>query len=260
MRCKQMMEWTNEYLDGTMTDEGKQEVEQHLSSCSLCTKYVEEQHKMLGLLSGLEEEELPPGFKQRLLHRLQQSANQDKTKFSGTLWAQQPWLRWGAALAAVFALAFSAYLIQPFKLVQENQTKETPDIQMHSADGNAARYDVAPSEAAPDMDQDDIASLVDEDAELAEDILEDAELPTKIILYVSKDVGTSGEDIQSQILSIAAEFQLDELERQPNKIIFKKNNKVESDILVERLSQLGRIELSGWNTRENTLTIQVIIE
>lgn len=258
MRCEQLRELTDEYLDGTLTDEGKQEVDHHLRSCSQCAKFMEEERKILGILSDMEEEELPPGFEQRLHHKLQQAASQIKIKFPKTLWVERPWLKWGTALAAVFVLAFSVYVIWPFKSMKDSPTKETPDFQMHSANGNGAMYDLAPSEADLELAQEDIGSLVEE-ASPADEIISAVELPAEILLYIS-EMGVSNEDIQKEIVLIAAEFQFDVLETQSNKIILKKNDKVERDEFFERLSQLGRIELSSWKVRENTLTIQVINE
>jgi len=250
---------SDQYLDGILTDERRQEVEHHLNSCDYCARFMEEKCIILGLLSDLEEAELPPGFEQRLKSRLQQAANQAKTKFDSTPWSARPWYKWGAAIAAVFMLAFSVYIIQPFKLMGRSPVKEAPDFQMHSADGDAARYDAAPAEAAPEPAHEDSVSIMDE-AGSAEGVRGSAELPTEILLYVSEDAGYSDEDIQREIVSLAKEFQFDIVDSQSNKVILQKNDNVESDKFLDRLSQLGRVELNDRKDRENTLTIQVIIK
>jgi hypothetical protein len=270
MRCKQMMEWTNEYLDGTLTDELKQEVEHHLNSCSHCARYLEEMQQVLKLLSAIGEEELPPGFEQRLHHRLRQAGRKTEAGLTrGRPWTSGQWVKWGTVLAVVSMLVFSVYLIKPFGFIkydkngnnlsaQDSPAEESSDYKMHSSDGDTAMYEFEQPESSPEAAREN-APIASSEADTADEILRAAEAPAEILLYVSKD-GYIGEDIQEEIVFIAADSGMNILEQQQNQFILQVTEEGLSDKFFERLSRLGRVESSGLNRGEITITIQVIIE
>lgn len=270
MRCKQMMEWTNEYLDGTLTDELKQEVEHHLNSCSHCARYLEEMQQVLKLLSAMEEEELPPGFEQRLHHRLRQTGGKMKGgPADGRPRASGQWVKWGTVLAAAFMLVFFVYLIKPFGFIdydkngnnlsaQDSPAEESSDHDMHYSDGDAAIYDFEQPESSPEEAARENAPIAASEADKEDEMLRAAELPAEIFIYVPKD-GYIREDFQEEIASIAADLRMSIVE-QHNQFILQATEEVPGDELLERLSKLGRIESSGLSRGEMSITIQVIIE
>ena len=113
MNCNTTKKWAGEYLDGTLSDERKKELESHLDTCPECLKYVNDLRQMLRLLASMEEEEPPEGFRERLNQRLH--SVEEKRVFHGGAFAPGgKWVKWGAGLAAAVALLLSIHFLDRF--------------------------------------------------------------------------------------------------------------------------------------------------
>lgn len=67
MTCKELVELVTEYLEGTLPEDLRLRMEQHLSGCSGCTNYVEQMRQMIQLTGQVREENLSPEQKDDLL-------------------------------------------------------------------------------------------------------------------------------------------------------------------------------------------------
>ena len=74
MECKQIQAMLTPYLEGLVSPDEKQLVEQHLASCTQCTDAIEDLKKTAGLLRNLEEVEPPPWFTQKVMARVREEA------------------------------------------------------------------------------------------------------------------------------------------------------------------------------------------
>jgi hypothetical protein len=70
MECKGIREILSAYLEGIASLEEKRLIEQHLRSCQRCSTALEDLRKTGELLKGMEEVEVPPWFKQKVLSRV----------------------------------------------------------------------------------------------------------------------------------------------------------------------------------------------
>lgn len=67
MTCKELVELMTEYLEGTLPEDLRLRVEQHLSGCSGCTNYLEQMRQTIRLTGQLKEENLSEQQKDDLL-------------------------------------------------------------------------------------------------------------------------------------------------------------------------------------------------
>jgi anti-sigma factor RsiW len=67
MTCKELVELVTEYLDGTLPEDLRLRMEQHLSGCSGCTNYLEQMRQTIRLTGQLKEESLTPPQRDDLL-------------------------------------------------------------------------------------------------------------------------------------------------------------------------------------------------
>jgi len=70
MECKGIREILSAYLEGIASLEEKRLIEEHLRSCQRCSTALEDLRKTGELLKGMEEVEVPPWFKQKVLSRV----------------------------------------------------------------------------------------------------------------------------------------------------------------------------------------------
>lgn len=274
MRCKQTIKWADEYLSGTLHEEGKQEMERHMDRCRPCALYVEELRQMLMLVSELDQEELPPGFEQRLQQRLQQADQKAAAKphpdGSWVFRHHNRWMKWGAGLATILTLVFTVYLIQPFGFrnsgsggpgndgnltTQDNITRESTEYGMYSGDMESPMSDAAPSESSLEMRQNDTPMNMAREAESADEHIRAAEQPAEIYLYVSR-----AEYISDEIAAIAADYEITVVQQQNNQMVLQITDEMQVKAFLEELSQLGRVERSNRNAGEGSITIQIILE
>jgi len=58
MTCKELVELITQYLEGTLPEEARLQMESHLSACEGCTHYLEQMRQTIFLTGQLREESL----------------------------------------------------------------------------------------------------------------------------------------------------------------------------------------------------------
>jgi len=67
MTCKELVELVTDYLEGTLPDEVKRQMDHHLSGCDGCTNYLEQMRQTIRLTGHVREENMTPGQREDLL-------------------------------------------------------------------------------------------------------------------------------------------------------------------------------------------------
>ena len=67
MTCKELVELVTYYLEGTLAEEERIRLENHLSRCDGCTNYVEQMRQTIQLTGKVREENLTPEQRDDLL-------------------------------------------------------------------------------------------------------------------------------------------------------------------------------------------------
>jgi hypothetical protein len=78
MECNEIQKSLPAYLEGMVSPEDQEFMEQHLASCSLCSKALADLHRMGELVKDLGEVEPPPWLKPRIMARVREEAEQKK--------------------------------------------------------------------------------------------------------------------------------------------------------------------------------------
>lgn len=76
--CRIFEEKLPGYLEGAITGNERQEIEQHLESCDRCRLALQDLKKTGALLAGLEEKEPPPWFSQRVMARVREETQAER--------------------------------------------------------------------------------------------------------------------------------------------------------------------------------------
>jgi anti-sigma factor RsiW len=71
IECKHVWEHISEYLDGTLSQDLLQQVQQHLEHCEICSAILDSTRNILILTADERVFELPLGFSARLHARLE---------------------------------------------------------------------------------------------------------------------------------------------------------------------------------------------
>ena len=101
--CERALELISMGLDGEWKEEERQELEEHLAHCGDCRALARELEKAHVLLSELEEEEVPEGFRAAVMDRVRAEKTVPFPQHTPAGRRTRPWKRW-ASLAAVFAV------------------------------------------------------------------------------------------------------------------------------------------------------------
>lgn len=67
MTCKELVELVTEYLEGTLPEEARLQMESHLSGCQGCSHYLEQMRQTILLTGRIQEESLTPQQRDDLL-------------------------------------------------------------------------------------------------------------------------------------------------------------------------------------------------
>jgi predicted anti-sigma-YlaC factor YlaD len=67
MTCKELVELVTDYLEGTLPEDVRMRLENHLSGCNGCTNYVEQMRQTIRLTGKVREENLTPEQRDDLL-------------------------------------------------------------------------------------------------------------------------------------------------------------------------------------------------
>ncbi|GAB4369338.1 MAG: hypothetical protein Kow00128_15500 [Deltaproteobacteria bacterium] len=66
MNCKELTSLLEDYLDGTMEETLKQELDAHIAMCEPCLNFLDSYDKTRNLCRQVTLEEIPPEFRERL--------------------------------------------------------------------------------------------------------------------------------------------------------------------------------------------------
>ena len=69
--CKDFLRELNEYLDDLVDPETKQHWQAHVNECPNCFVIVDTTKKTMQVFKGMEQQELPPDIKGRLMQALE---------------------------------------------------------------------------------------------------------------------------------------------------------------------------------------------
>ena len=58
MTCKELVELVTDYLEGTLAEDVRMQMEDHLSRCDGCTNYLAQMRQMIRLTGQIREESL----------------------------------------------------------------------------------------------------------------------------------------------------------------------------------------------------------
>ena len=67
LTCKQLVELVTEYLEGTLSPEGRARFDAHLAGCRGCRAYVEQMRLTIRTVGRLREDSIVPEARERLL-------------------------------------------------------------------------------------------------------------------------------------------------------------------------------------------------
>jgi anti-sigma factor RsiW len=67
MTCKELVELVTEYLEGTLPEEARTQMDRHLAGCDGCTNYLEQMRQTIRLTGHVREENLSLGQRNDLL-------------------------------------------------------------------------------------------------------------------------------------------------------------------------------------------------
>ncbi len=67
MTCKELVELVSDYLEGSLSEEVRRQLEQHLSGCDGCTNYLEQMRQTIRLTGQVREENLSSEQREDLL-------------------------------------------------------------------------------------------------------------------------------------------------------------------------------------------------
>ncbi len=55
MQCKELIELVTEYLEGTIAEAERQQLDSHTAECAWCERYIEQTRQVIGALATLDE-------------------------------------------------------------------------------------------------------------------------------------------------------------------------------------------------------------
>lgn len=67
MPCQELVEVITQYLDGTLPEPDRIRFEDHLATCSACTRYLRQFRETIVALRGLPDERVPERERRQLL-------------------------------------------------------------------------------------------------------------------------------------------------------------------------------------------------
>ncbi|HME11965.1 MAG TPA: zf-HC2 domain-containing protein [Candidatus Acidoferrum sp.] len=70
LKCEHVWSYVSEYIDGSVKAQLREEIEEHLEHCEICTAVLDSTRNILILTGDERTFELPVGFSERLHARL----------------------------------------------------------------------------------------------------------------------------------------------------------------------------------------------
>ncbi|MFA5073741.1 MAG: DUF2275 domain-containing protein [Nitrospirota bacterium] len=150
----------SEYLDGSLTEHEKQEIDEHLKTCSDCSKALEELRKTIEQIKAIEKIEPPAWMTQKIMANVRTEAEKEKSIFRKLFFPLSTKLPL-QAVAAVFLVVTAFYLYQsihPSQRIEEAPTasvilkeeakQSSPAKDKLQSDAQDIRSFAAPAKAA----------------------------------------------------------------------------------------------------------------
>lgn len=78
LNCKHVWNEISNYIDGTVPQELRDSIEQHLANCRHCAAVLDSTRNILYLVADERTFELPVGYSERLHSRLQSAMNAEE--------------------------------------------------------------------------------------------------------------------------------------------------------------------------------------
>jgi hypothetical protein len=108
MSCADIKKQLTDYIDGSLSNDTETLLKDHISSCSLCRKDLEDLKKTISLVNNLKEVEPPSWYAQKIMSQIKQESTQkgglDKLKDFFTIGIQIK------VLASVFTVLFAIFI------------------------------------------------------------------------------------------------------------------------------------------------------
>jgi len=153
MECKGIREKLSTYLEGIASLEEKRLIEQHLRSCQRCSTAFEDLRKTGELLKGLEEVEVPPWFKQKILSRVRAEEGAKRSVLQKLFYP----LHVKVPIQAVATVLIAVLVVYVFKSVEPEMKKNiqlpSPTGQVTSEDEVSKKTQESDRPLAPPRDQ-----------------------------------------------------------------------------------------------------------
>jgi len=72
LTCQELVELATEYLEGTLSPQDRDRLEQHVILCDGCAYHLDQMRTTIALTGSLTEEAITPEAQERLLHVFQE--------------------------------------------------------------------------------------------------------------------------------------------------------------------------------------------
>ena len=259
----------------SLTKEQRQELEEQFRNCPDCTEEVKEQGQIWHLMSTLEEEELPQGFRHRLRSRLHEAIDETQTREQAgnqmKKETQSPkrrtirhstLIKWGAGLVAVLALVLTIHAMQPFG--RPNNTRNDNDLKLaESLYEGSLHYDrLSPDQGEPGTAPNEEAPITPPETtpwiSVGEGYGETEDDTTATLsLYITNDWEL--EEKAGEVVKIAESLQMVVLEQQADKVVVEASEGGVDQVtsLLARISNLGMVDSGNLKQSSNTVTIHI---
>ncbi|MDD2503202.1 MAG: zf-HC2 domain-containing protein [Clostridia bacterium] len=273
MHCDKAEKLIVSYLENTLSHEQSLQLATHLHDCPDCLRYMNELRQLQYLMSSLEDEELPSGFQERLIGRLQQTFPEEQkkpeahdiqklqTRYRLRDVTRNTIIKWAAGLAAVFALTLSLRFIPLFG---NTSPARFDDSKALTLDPDEPKMESAYDEELSRIQNDNTGTRgTQPEKSYNEGLLDgnvdaDAEIPVTIYLYIGNE--GEAESKVEEIVAAAESVQMLVTEKQTNKVVLQipDGNEEQLTAFFLELSDLGRLESENVTKDSNTLTIFIM--
>ncbi len=99
MKCHECINQLSAYLDNMLTQEERQEVEQHLAGCSSCQEELEILEAIVHQVNGLKDMPVPTSLHEEIMRRIQEEQNMPQKM----VWFR-PWMTYVTSTAAILLI------------------------------------------------------------------------------------------------------------------------------------------------------------
>ncbi len=205
MNCVEIQDLFSSYLDQACTPEENESVKSHLENCSICLEHFQLTQSLVNSLNSIEEQEVPEGFHNELMHKIHELSPSKKSHF------MRFQARYSVVAAAFLFIVIFGVIGSNVLLRFANEKSDAPEMtQMARSYGtdaseesltlkqapvdeneitfDSASSDIQFSEPAPDMVM--MEALETTSESFSEDLADQKE---KVDILKNKDAGISSE-------------------------------------------------------------------